>query len=277
MADPFRPAKGWGPGHQRAALSITFDNFGEAAQLEQGRFEGGELGKHHTAAFLPSLAELLGPVKATYFMEGINADVYPDQIRAWQAAGHEVALHGWRHEHWTNCPAERRVTLLADSMAAMRRIGVEPVGFRPPGGGMPLGAWTELAEAGMRYCSPAGTPGVGRVGTIVSLPFAWRSVDAFMIEPVLGFLREHLGEPNEPYSVAEWSTALARTLDELVADGGQRTIIFHPEFLDRAADKLDALREFIAAARQKDIWIAPAGEVAAFVADEMALPVLEAA
>jgi hypothetical protein len=32
---PFRPRDGWGPA-AAAALCITFDNFGEAAELEMG-------------------------------------------------------------------------------------------------------------------------------------------------------------------------------------------------------------------------------------------------
>ena len=277
MSETFRPAGGWGPRQQRAALSITFDNFGEAAELETGRYTGGEIGNHHTASFLPRLMDTLGDVKATYFMEASNAAIYPDAIRGWDKAGHEVALHGWRHEAWLQCPAEQRVKLLADSTKAMSGIGIDLVGFRPPGGGMPPGAWAELEAAGLRYCSAGGPQGVARVGGVVSLPFEWRAVDAFMIEPVLGFLRVHFGEQEAPFSIAEWSTNLTEMLKELVAKGEHRTLIFHPEFLGLDDDKLGALRQLIADAQAEDIWIAPGRDVAAFVADAMDLPILEAA
>lgn len=277
MIDTFRPAAGWGPGRHRAALAITFDNFGEAAEIETGRWKAGEIGKHYTAGFLPRLMDVLGDVKATYFMEASNAAYYPDAIKGWAAAGHEVALHGWRHEMWMQTPAERRVALLAESKAAMRGLGLDLVGFRPPGGGMPPEAWDELAAVGIRYCSAAGPQGVGRIGEVVSLPFEWRAVDAFMIEPVLGFLRAMMGEPEVPYSVVDWASNLKDMLGRLIARGEQRTLIFHPEFLGRADDKLAVLGDFVALARQEDIWIAPARDIAAFVADELDLPVMQAA
>ena len=36
MNDTFIPKEGWGPSGSVAALSITFDNFGEANELERG-------------------------------------------------------------------------------------------------------------------------------------------------------------------------------------------------------------------------------------------------
>jgi peptidoglycan/xylan/chitin deacetylase (PgdA/CDA1 family) len=86
------------------ALSVTFDNLGEAAELELGLWpEGKALGGHPSVArTLPRLLNLLeqAGVRATFFVEGLNAELYPDALRSIAAAGHEVACHAWRHEQW---------------------------------------------------------------------------------------------------------------------------------------------------------------------------------
>lgn len=271
MSEAFLPQHGWGPGAHRAALSITFDNLGEAAELELGLWEGQPVGVHHTATFVPRLIEALGDVRATYFMEGINVEMYPDAVRAWAAAGHEVGVHAWRHEVWERCPPERRRALLAKALTAMRSLGIEPVGFRPPGGAIPPEAWQEFEDAGLLYCSEAGTPGVSRNGKVISVPFIWRAVDVYMIEEVMGFMRLRLGDPETPFTLDEWRAQLDRLVADAVAEGSHRTVIFHPNFLGTSDDKLAALHHLIEVARASDLWIAPVREVAAFAAAQMRL------
>ena len=265
----FRPVAGWGSTGRRAALSITFDNLGEAAELELGLWGDLPVGEHHTASFMPHLIGVLADVRATYFIEASNAAIYPDAIKAWAAAGHEVGLHAWRHEAWSGCPADRRRTLLARSFEAMRGLGIEPVGFRPPGGAIPDEAWSELADVGLLYCSEAGAPGLKIVNGVVSIPFGWRAVDVYMIEDVMGFMRVKLGEPEAPYSLEQWAAELNAIMDAALEDGGHRTLVFHPNFLGTSEEKLDVLRGVIDRAKALDIWIAPAREIAAFAANEM--------
>src|SRR3954452_10409384 len=85
-------------------LALTFDNLGEAAELEMGALPtGAPLGHHETA--LEVLPRLLGQLEdrelaATFFVEGLNAEIFPDLLREIDGAGHEVAFHAWRHERW---------------------------------------------------------------------------------------------------------------------------------------------------------------------------------
>jgi hypothetical protein len=271
MSSQFRPSKGWGLKGAPAALSITFDNFGEAADIEMGWWGDQAIGQHYTAEFVPRLMDALGDIRATYFVEASNATIYPGRLQQWSAAGHEIGVHAWRHEVWQTCSSERRRELLARSMAAMHSIGVYPTGFRPPGGAIADAAWAEFEEAGLLYCSQVGTPGVYAKGQMISLPFEWSAVDVYMIEEVLGFMRVRDGLQEPPFTLDEWRTTLCRSLERTRDTGGQCTIIFHPHFLAKSGAKLAVVEELIQIARHADFWIAPAGEVARFAAAEMGM------
>ena len=261
---PFHPVGGWGPSRCESALSITFDNLGEAAELELGLWGDQPIGAHHTAAFVPRLVEALGDTRTTYFIEASNVALYPEAIQRWAAAGHEVGLHAWRHEAWERCPASRRHDLLRNSLAAMHSINVDPVGFRPPGGVIPREAWSEFSEAGLLYCSELGEPGVGHVGSVVSVPFAWRAVDVYMLEDVMGFMRLKSGDREKPFSISEWRAQLDRTLHDAVRERGHRTIVFHPNFLGTSDEKLDVVLRVIESAKKLGMWVAPIRDVASF-------------
>src|SRR6185503_1523666 len=88
---------GW-PGGARGALSLSFDNLGEAAEIGAGAVapEAPGVGSHPTATtVLPGLLDRLGTrgLRATFFVEGLNAKLYPDLLREIDARGHEVAYH----------------------------------------------------------------------------------------------------------------------------------------------------------------------------------------
>jgi hypothetical protein len=154
----------------------------------------------------------------------------------------------------------------------MRSIGIEPVGFRPPGGAIFPDAWPEFEDAGLSYCSDLGEPGVEQIGKMLAVPFEWRSVDAYMIEEVMAFMRAQCGDQTAPYTLLEWRERLKSVVDRLSEHGGQHTVIFHPDFLALEPSKLDVLRELIELARAADLWLAPVGEVARFVAAEKGIP-----
>ncbi len=270
MSDIFFPKQGWGPDGKRCALSITFDNFGEAADLELGSWDGAPLGRHYTAAWLPTLIDALGEIRATYFVEAMNAELYPDALRLWQNNGHEIGIHGWRHENWAKCDSSRRITLLRQSMEALRAIGIHPKGFRPPGGAIPPEAWDEFQSVGLEYCSNSGSAGIRPVGHLLSLPFEWQGVDVYMLEDIVAFLRRQQGDSEQAYTLGQWQEHLDHTLERVLEEGGQRTLIFHPHFLAHSAEKLDVLKRLLDRVREdSNIWVAPTYEVASFAAQQL--------
>ena len=227
-----------------AAVAITFDNLGEASDLERGRWPADEpLGEHRSVTrALPHVLELLAEhgLAATFFVEGLNAELYPDALHEIAAAGHEVALHGWRHEPWSELDPDRERALLARSVDALARLGLAPAGFRPPGGMLAPSSWDALRAAGFAYCSPAGS-GVGMRDGLAVLPFAWRQIDAFH------YLRHFadrrvaaLGAP-DILAPAALRATVAGALESAIARGGFLALLFHP-FLVDTPERLAVLR-----------------------------------
>ncbi len=210
---------------------MTFDNLGEAAQLELGMWPA-EVpeGQHFTVVdVLPRLLDLLATrrVRATFFVEGLNAEMYPQALRTIVAAGHEVAVHAWRHEEWVALDAESEVVLLERATNAMRSIGIEPSGFRPPGGGLTGRTLELLGEHGYSYVSPAGEREGMREGLAV-LPFRWPLVDAYSYLPQFAGLRERYGNGPDPHTPEEMREEMIAALKSHSEQGGHLTLLFHP-------------------------------------------------
>ena len=177
--------QGWGPDRKPAAVSFTFDNMSEAAELETGSWPADQRIGHHYSVrdVIPALLERLkGTLTATFFIEGWNTEIYPEAIRAMAVAGHEIGLHGWRHEVWKTLDEPTQRSVFSRGLAAMRSLGIEPKGFRPPGGdSTPL--LRELMRAqGMSYFSDVGF-GASVDNRLVRLPFACVALTEFFLSP----------------------------------------------------------------------------------------------
>ena len=232
-------------------MSVTFDNLGEAAQLELGMWpDDVPQGQHFTVVeVLPRLLDLLAArgVKSTFFIEGLNAEMYPDALRAIVAAGHEVAVHAWRHEEWAALDAESEVALLQRATEAVRAMGIEPRGFRPPGGGLTKRTLALLGEHGYSYVSPAGER-AGLLEGLAVLPFRWPLVDAYAYLPSFAGLRQRYGDGADPLST-EWMRAkMIAALQSHAAPRSDATLESH------AAPRSDATPE--SHSEQRDNYLA---------------------
>jgi len=223
---------------------ITFDNLGEVAALHRGEFPEDEpLGRHASVTEqLPRILALLEEtgLRATFFVEGLNTELYPEALSAIAAAGHEVALHGWCHEQWGELGADEEAELVARGVRALDDLGLRPLGFRPPGGSLNSGTLRLLREHGFTYCSPAGDAVSTREGMTIR-PFTWPLVDAYHYLPRFAELRGS-ETPNTP-------AHFARVLQDALRKP-YSTVVFHP-FLAEPDERFDVIRAHLHAVRAR--------------------------
>jgi peptidoglycan/xylan/chitin deacetylase (PgdA/CDA1 family) len=235
-----------GPEQPSSTLVLTFDNLGEAAALERGEPPVAPGRDPSVSRALPWLLDQLDRhgLIATFFVEAVNCELYPDAVQEIAAGGHELGHHGWAHETWRDLSLQNERDALARGLDAFEKLGLRPRGFRPPGGGLTEHTPALLLEHGFEWCSPAGDHAEIRDG-LAYVPFDWDLVDAYHLMDSFGTLRASRGDPEPRRTPAELADWLAHRL----AAGGRQTLILHPFLM------LD------------DAWAAGVAEVLAAVAE----------
>jgi peptidoglycan/xylan/chitin deacetylase (PgdA/CDA1 family) len=218
---------GLGPQPQTSTLVLTFDNLGEASALERGELPADARLGHDPSVTkaLPWLLDLLDRhgLIATFFVEAINCELYPDALGEIVAGGHEVGHHGWSHETWKELSPQDERDALTRGLDAFAGLGIRPRGFRPPGGELTEHTPALLREHGFEWCSPEGRDYELRDG-LAYVPFDWELVDAYHLMDSFGALRASRGDPERRRAPAE----LADWLTHRLAAGGCQTLIMHP-------------------------------------------------
>jgi len=239
------------PGDARGALCLSFDNLGvdEASSA---------------AKALPGLLKRLGEhdLTATFFAEGVSAELDPEALGEVGAAGHEVAYHAWRHETWGELTEAEQSENLAHGIEAFAGLGLEIAGLRPPGGQLGAGGVEVLREAGLTYASPAGA-GAGVDDGVALLPFQWRHVDATCMLPPLGPVRRQMTGSPDPIEPDAFLAYLETEIERLEGDGGFLSIVLHLPLLDWLGEpNLASLLEKLSSS---DAWLARCDQAAEHV------------
>lgn len=215
------------------AITLTFDNLGEAAALERGTWTGETpLGADRSVTVaLPRLLDELDRhrLTATFCVEAINCGLNPAAVREIDDRGHELAIHGWRHERWSGLEPDRERELLHRSRDAFAELGLTPAGFRPPGGEPSPSDPQLLGEYGIAWYSPVAAldhPVDVMTGTVItSVPFRWELVDAYLLMDSFAELRTEHGDQASPLDAVQAGARLQR---RLTAARGPHTIVLHP-------------------------------------------------
>lgn len=138
------------------AFSIDVEDWYQGLEIplsEWGRFE------HRVEVSMSALLELMERygVRATCFVLGKVAEEHPQLVRAIQAAGHEVATHGYSHEKVYDLTPRRFREELRRSMRLLEDLtGEKVIGHRAPYFTITeqsLWALDVLAEEGILYDS----------------------------------------------------------------------------------------------------------------------------
>jgi peptidoglycan/xylan/chitin deacetylase (PgdA/CDA1 family) len=239
------------PGGAGGALCLSFDNLGvdEASSAAQA---------------LPGLLKRLADhdLRATFFAEGVNAELDPDALRAIDAAGHEVAYHAWGHETWGELSTTEQAKNLARGVAALAELGLETAGLRPPGGQLGPDGIEVLRKAGLTYASPAGA-GAGVENGVALLPFQWRHVDASCMLPPLGAVRRQMAGSPDPIEPDAFLAYLETEIERVSHEGGFATIVLHLPLLGwLGASNMASLLNKLSSS---DVWLARCDQAAEHV------------
>jgi peptidoglycan-N-acetylglucosamine deacetylase len=176
------------PSGASAAVSFTFDLDAEEVwigedpraiehpvTLSQGHY-GPRVG-------LPLILETLRrhDAMATFFVPGRVAENYPEAVETIQAAGHEVAHHGYTHRTPAALTYAEEVEEFERSVAALRAFGVEPGGYRAPSWDISVHTLAVAEQFGFRYSSNFMSdirPFHHRGSSLVEVPVHWVLDDA---------------------------------------------------------------------------------------------------
>jgi peptidoglycan/xylan/chitin deacetylase (PgdA/CDA1 family) len=216
-------------------------------------------------------------VASSWCIPGIVAEENPEHIRAIQAAGHEIACAGYRHENYDSLSLAEQKTALARGCEVLTEItGQRPQGFRIPAGNWAPGFVEALREQGIRWSS------------------SWRGDDLPFAHPTAPQVIElplHYELEDEPYFAFNLSPAVppaqsriasySHTLGNLQMDfaGFHRfglcyVLRLHPEII-ATPGRIGVLRELLKGIQQHDdVWIATAAQVAQWWS-ESAAPLAE--
>jgi peptidoglycan/xylan/chitin deacetylase (PgdA/CDA1 family) len=236
---------GFGPRQLPSALVVTIDNLGEASALERGEQRKATGRDPSVTRALPWLLDELDRhgLAATFFVEAINCELYPNAVREIAARGHELGHHGWSHETWRELSPGRERDALARGVEAFGQLGFTPRGFRPPGGALTDATPGLLRELGFDWCSPEGAGAVVDDG-LAYVPFDWQLVDAYHLMDSFAALRVERGDPEAASAPGDVADRIERALGT-----GRQTLILHPFLM------LD------------DAWAAGVGRVLGAIAD----------
>lgn len=229
-----------------AEVVLSFDNLGEAADEELGLSV--DPPPHFSVVeILPRVLGLLeeADLHATFFVEAINVGRYPQALASILDGGHELGCHAWRHESWHSLDVSARHDVLRRSLDALRSVGGEVFGFRPPGGIVGDADFPMLAGEGIRWVSPAGSR-AGVRDKVVCLPFAWRDIDAYYFAPALAPLRRDDGRSSGPLDPAEFARAGRDAIDAFRNGGSPDalSLVLHP-FLYTTDERLEVLANLV--------------------------------
>lgn len=223
----------------KGVVCLTFDNMGSAAQVGRRELSGPDPKDEGLVIGYPRVLDLLDSLelKATFFIEGWNALHHPERVTELVERGHEVGLHGWVHETFHKLDRVDAKRVLVDALTAFRAIGIEPRGFRAPGGVRGQYTVDILKELGLAYDSSVDDPAENMVpglleGGIANVPWQWPLIDYY----------HYFMHPEGPRTPAQLESFWESQLEQTASNAGFLTFIIHA-FVSGVADERLAVIE----------------------------------
>jgi peptidoglycan/xylan/chitin deacetylase (PgdA/CDA1 family) len=265
------------PGDATAAVVLSFDVDAESGVLWEFPEAASRLGIMSHQAYgprvgLPRLLRILArhDARATFFVPGLTAEMYPDAVRAVVDEGHEVGHHGYVHEIVTELsPADEAAVLERGCEILERLTGARPRGWRAPMWELNHATPALLAAYGFAYDSSlmdadvpyrlATGPAPGDP-TLVEIPPHWSLDDGEQYAWLPGIWDTGVIEGPDKL-LRMWEMEFEASL----AEGGCLVLTMHPFLSGRPARAATFERLLERIVGKPNVWLATAGEVAAHV------------
>jgi len=256
------------PARARCAVSLSFDADHDTIPLRDAdespmRISQGQYGNRSA---VPRIRKLLDRenIRASFFYPAVSALLYPDEVKAVAAEGHEIGIHSWIHEANTTLPpgVERDLTLrAADTLEKIS--GRRPVGMRTASWDFSVDTMNIIRELGLLYDSslmgdddPYELMADGQATGIVELPPEWIRDDA----PYFNFVRFSALRPYTPPSGVEEIFRLE--FDGAWEEGGLFLLTMHPHVIGHRS-RMPLLANLIAHMKARgQCWFATHEQVA---------------
>ncbi len=262
------------PDGARVAVALSFDFDNETLSLRNGDTSPSRLssGEYGSRAALPRVLDLLERygVPATFFIPGVSAKLYPDDVRRIASAGHELGIHGWIHEWTADLERDEERMLMQRSLETLEALGGRrPVGSR-------TGSWEYsehtielLQELGLIYDSslmaddhPYEILADGEPTGIVQLPVEW-ILDDF---PYFGMDRFSSTRPYTPPS--DVYEIWAEEFEGAYEEGGMFLLTMHPHIIGHRS-RIRMLERLVRHMQSKPgVWFATHEDVARYVSEK---------
>ncbi len=241
----------------RCAVALSFDCDHETNELRDGGKSIGRLswGQYGSLIGIPRILEVLRrhDVRATFFVPGVTATLYPDEQRRIAADGHELGMHGWIHEVANGLPFEvERDLMLRTADAIEAASGHRPVGLRAPSFEIGPNTLAIAREMGLRHDLLADGPR----GLLRDPP--GRTAERHRgIAGGLGPRRRRLSMDGEIWRAAPYThpaqvfDIFRREFDAAFDEGGLFQLIMHPHVIGYRS-RIGILEDIISMRRRAD-------------------------
>lgn len=272
------PLPRW-PGGHRAAVSLSYDldaDVGDSwrklstflTTQSEARFGAGRA----LERLLRVMDEHHAP--STFFVPGEIAQLYPREVQAVMAAGHEIGHHGHIHLAIDRIREIEQREEMERGLEALAALGVTPRGYRCPGWDLTRYTLELLVQHGFQYDSscmgddrPYYLP--SHSDRLLEMPVHWSLDDWVFFRFSNGNIYDGNGTMSDPEACLNtWKREVLNAVDE----GGHVTITMHPEVMGRGY-RAHMLGEFLGWLRSDaKVWIATLADVADLVQQHERLP-----
>ncbi len=178
-------------------------------------------------------------IKATFFVSGVAAELFPNLLSRLSCKGFEIAAHGNRHENFALLDESQVRLRVEESLRLVEKcVGERVLGWRSPGLHVSTNLYRALKNTHIQWCSDIELP-----PRVVHVPFVYRG----KVEvPIASIDLKLYGSGFSPKKVCRsWLSSLDKK-------NGIFSVVIHPWFQLLDEKRVQSLRTFLEIASSRE-------------------------